>query len=122
MGFEAGLPLALQIAGRPFDDATILRIGHAYEQATAWRAHRPNLHPGQIAPPLPAPPDPINPLDDAARAEIHGAVRRAGLHLTARQFDMVCAAAPHVERMLERLRRPRRFGEEPANTLSFPAA
>ena len=28
-----GLPLAFQIVGRPFDEATILRLGHAYERA-----------------------------------------------------------------------------------------
>jgi aspartyl-tRNA(Asn)/glutamyl-tRNA(Gln) amidotransferase subunit A len=27
-----GLPLALQIVGRPFDEATILRLGHACER------------------------------------------------------------------------------------------
>src|SRR5215469_12633591 len=32
-----GLPLSMQIAGRPFDDATVLRVAHAYERATPWR-------------------------------------------------------------------------------------
>lgn len=36
----SGLPLSIQIAGRPFEDATVLRIGHAYEQATPWRERR----------------------------------------------------------------------------------
>jgi aspartyl-tRNA(Asn)/glutamyl-tRNA(Gln) amidotransferase subunit A len=36
-----GLPLSLQIAGRPFDDAKVLRVGHAYERATPWRDRRP---------------------------------------------------------------------------------
>ena len=41
-GFSSdGLPLSLQIAGLPFADATVLRIGHAYEQATPWRGRRP---------------------------------------------------------------------------------
>jgi aspartyl-tRNA(Asn)/glutamyl-tRNA(Gln) amidotransferase subunit A len=41
-GFSSdGLPLSLQIAGAPFADATVLRIGHAYEQATPWRERRP---------------------------------------------------------------------------------
>jgi aspartyl-tRNA(Asn)/glutamyl-tRNA(Gln) amidotransferase subunit A len=30
---RAGLPLAFQIVGRPFDEATVLRLGHAYERA-----------------------------------------------------------------------------------------
>jgi aspartyl-tRNA(Asn)/glutamyl-tRNA(Gln) amidotransferase subunit A len=43
-GFDGdGLPLGLQIVGRPFDEATVLRLGHAYEQATSWRARRPPL-------------------------------------------------------------------------------
>jgi len=43
-GFDkAGLPLSLQIVGRCFDEATVLRIGHAYEQATPWRERRPQL-------------------------------------------------------------------------------
>jgi aspartyl-tRNA(Asn)/glutamyl-tRNA(Gln) amidotransferase subunit A len=41
-GFTAsGLPIALQLIGRPFDEATILGIAHAYEQATQWRRRRP---------------------------------------------------------------------------------
>jgi aspartyl-tRNA(Asn)/glutamyl-tRNA(Gln) amidotransferase subunit A len=43
-GFSSdGMPLSLQIAGAPFADATVLRIGHAYEQATPWRERRPAL-------------------------------------------------------------------------------
>ena len=38
---SSGLPLSLQFAGRPFDEATVLRVGHAYEQATAWHTRRP---------------------------------------------------------------------------------
>ena len=38
-----GLPLALQIVGRPFDEATVLRAGHAYEQAAGWYRRRPAL-------------------------------------------------------------------------------
>ncbi|MFW0783446.1 amidase [Gordonia sp. CPCC 206044] len=39
----AGLPLAMQIAGRPFEEATILRVGDAYQQATAWHRDVPAL-------------------------------------------------------------------------------
>ena len=42
---QAGLPLSLQIMGRPFDDATVLRVGHAYEQATEWWQRRPEADP-----------------------------------------------------------------------------
>jgi aspartyl-tRNA(Asn)/glutamyl-tRNA(Gln) amidotransferase subunit A len=36
-----GRPLGLQIVGRPFDEATVLRVAHAYEQATDWHRRRP---------------------------------------------------------------------------------
>jgi aspartyl-tRNA(Asn)/glutamyl-tRNA(Gln) amidotransferase subunit A len=35
-----GLPISLQLVGRPFDEATVLRAGHAYEQATEWHTRR----------------------------------------------------------------------------------
>ncbi|MGH7895478.1 MAG: amidase [Candidatus Binatia bacterium] len=35
------MPIGLQLAGRPFDEATVLRAGHAYEQATEWHTRRP---------------------------------------------------------------------------------
>jgi aspartyl-tRNA(Asn)/glutamyl-tRNA(Gln) amidotransferase subunit A len=39
----AGLPIGLQVIGKPFDEGTILKVAHAYEQATPWRTRRPNL-------------------------------------------------------------------------------
>ena len=40
---EDGLPMGLQLAGRPFDEETVLRAAHAYEQATDWHKRRPPL-------------------------------------------------------------------------------
>lgn len=43
-GFSSdGLPLALQLAGRPFDEAGVLAAAHAYERASPWSARRPPL-------------------------------------------------------------------------------
>jgi aspartyl-tRNA(Asn)/glutamyl-tRNA(Gln) amidotransferase subunit A len=43
-GFSAdGLPIGIQLIGRPFDEALILRLGHAYEQAAGWHTRRPPL-------------------------------------------------------------------------------
>lgn len=40
---KAGLPLSMQIVGKPFDEALIYQVAHAYEQATAWTERRPVL-------------------------------------------------------------------------------
>jgi len=40
---KKGLPIGLQLIGRPFEEDTILRAARAYEQATSWRARRPNI-------------------------------------------------------------------------------
>ena len=41
-GFNSeGLPIGLQIGGRPFEESTILKVAHAYEQATPWHTMRP---------------------------------------------------------------------------------
>jgi aspartyl-tRNA(Asn)/glutamyl-tRNA(Gln) amidotransferase subunit A len=40
---RAGLPIGLQIIGRPFEEESVLRVAHAYEQATTWRARRPTV-------------------------------------------------------------------------------
>ena len=43
-GFSSeGLPFGMQLAGRPFDEATVFRAAHAYEQATDWHTRRPPL-------------------------------------------------------------------------------
>jgi len=39
----AGLPIGLQVLGKPFDEATVLRVAYAYEQATEWHTRRPPL-------------------------------------------------------------------------------
>lgn len=38
------LPIALQIVGKAFDEATVLQIGHAYEVQTTWHTRRPSVH------------------------------------------------------------------------------
>lgn len=44
MGFSKnGLPVSLQIGGKSFDEATVFRIAHAYEQATPWHSHHPDM-------------------------------------------------------------------------------
>jgi aspartyl-tRNA(Asn)/glutamyl-tRNA(Gln) amidotransferase subunit A len=44
-GFDRqGLPVGLQIIGRPFDEATVLRVGHTYQRLTDWHTRRPPIY------------------------------------------------------------------------------
>ncbi|MDB5405056.1 MAG: amidase [Acetobacteraceae bacterium] len=38
-----GLPVSMQIIGKPFAEATVFQAGHAYETATTWRSKRPAM-------------------------------------------------------------------------------
>ncbi len=38
-----GLPIGLQILGKPFDEEKVLRVAHAFQQATEWHRRRPAL-------------------------------------------------------------------------------
>jgi aspartyl-tRNA(Asn)/glutamyl-tRNA(Gln) amidotransferase subunit A len=43
-GFDRdNLPIGLQIAGRPWQEATVLRVAHAFQQSTDWHRRRPTL-------------------------------------------------------------------------------
>jgi aspartyl-tRNA(Asn)/glutamyl-tRNA(Gln) amidotransferase subunit A len=50
IGFgEHNLPLAMQIAAAPFAEATVLRVGDAYERVSEWTTRAPILHSGDSA-------------------------------------------------------------------------
>jgi aspartyl-tRNA(Asn)/glutamyl-tRNA(Gln) amidotransferase subunit A len=124
IGFSPeGLPLSMQIAGRPFEDATVLRVAQAYEQATPWRATRPRLDPHASFPaaPLPVPEPAWADISPVRREEIAALCKRAGLTLNERHFEQLCATAPYVEAMTARLRAMREFTDEPSHVFRFPA-
>jgi aspartyl-tRNA(Asn)/glutamyl-tRNA(Gln) amidotransferase subunit A len=122
IGFSPeGLPLSMQIVGRPFDDATVLRVAHAYEAATPWRARRPLLDPeAAYSTTLPPVPEPAQAnISQARRDEIAAICRRAGLTLNERHFEQLCATAPYVEAMTGRLRRDFAFHNEPSTVFMW---
>jgi aspartyl-tRNA(Asn)/glutamyl-tRNA(Gln) amidotransferase subunit A len=103
-----GLPLGMQILGRPFGEPTILRIGHAYEQATEWHTRRPQLAPGAPAPELIQPPV-LSGTADQVDAEtrdlcVKGALR-AGIQLDDLMLAQLLEGAPYALGMVRRLRR-----------------
>ncbi|MGZ5176936.1 MAG: amidase [Burkholderiales bacterium] len=118
-GYTAtGLPLSMQIAGRPFEETTVLRIAHAYEQATPWRERRPphviTRSGSDAAIPLRTKSKVHDALDSAAaqpateasavgalatpdpaiRELVVAMVKRAGLTLSEERFTQLCALAP----------------------------
>jgi aspartyl-tRNA(Asn)/glutamyl-tRNA(Gln) amidotransferase subunit A len=115
----SGLPLGLQIGGRPFDDRTVLAIGHAYETATDWKGRRPELS-DRAPSPLEIPAEEAPSPDPALEALVQTMAARAGFRLGARHFEALFRAAPHALAMSGRLRRRRNPGDEPSNTYKHP--
>ena len=121
-GFSSdGLPLSLQIIGRPFEDATVLRVGHAYERATSWRDRRPELIEGLAPVPITPrePPRGMPDTDPETRTIVDGCVARAGLELTDERFAMLCRGAAAALAKAQRLRGSRPREEEPANVFRW---
>ena len=121
IGFtDDGLPLSMQVVGRPFADAMVLRVAQAYEDATPWKRRRPSLVAG--AAPLPAPPVPEPEkatIGQTRRDEIAAICKRAGLTVPDNHFEQLCATAPYVEDMVGHLGRSWDFTGEPANVFQF---
>lgn len=44
-GFSDGLPIGLQLIGKPFAEETLIRAAYAYEQAAGWHRRKPPLGP-----------------------------------------------------------------------------
>jgi aspartyl-tRNA(Asn)/glutamyl-tRNA(Gln) amidotransferase subunit A len=115
-----GLPLGLQIAGRPFDEATVLRIADAYERATNWRTSRPRL--AQAAPLASIEPPPhahsSKAPDPQTRAWVDALCRRAGLDLPEHLLLQLCEAAPYALAMVDRIPMGA-WEDEPANVFTL---
>jgi aspartyl-tRNA(Asn)/glutamyl-tRNA(Gln) amidotransferase subunit A len=120
---RSGFPLGMQIIGRPFGETTILRVGHAYEQATEWHTRRPQLVRGAAAPDVIPPPvlsGPADHVDAETRDLCVKAAKRAGLQLDELMLAQLLEGAPYALGMVQRLRRDHDLHHEPANVFSFP--
>jgi aspartyl-tRNA(Asn)/glutamyl-tRNA(Gln) amidotransferase subunit A len=118
---DEGLPLSIQIVGKPFDDAKVLGVAHAYEHATQWWKVR------QAAPEAFAPPQPI-PYEKPQRStsrldpQIVGVCERAaasaGLTLSDEHLAILCGAAPALLEMIGHVRGAA-GNAEPANVFAL---
>ena len=117
-----GLPLGMQVIGRPFDEATVLRVGHAYQQATDWHLRHPQLTPGTPQPPVDASGNEPKAADVESRTRglILETAMRAGLNLDERQQAILLETGPYALAMAERIRKDRNRFEEPALVFRFP--
>jgi len=118
-----GLPLGMQIIGKPFGETTILRIGEAYERATDWHARHALLVRGAAAPAVVPPPvlsGPVDHVEPALRDLCVKGARRAGLQLDELMLAQLLEGAPYALDMVQRLRRDHDLHHEPANVFSFP--
>ncbi len=113
---ESGLPLGVQVAGRPFDDARVLMVGDALERALDTRSRRPALDPA--APPEKASPEMPPPEYDVTPEEtrrIEAIAAAQGFQLDPLLFGLLAEAAPHAWAMGRRLDQDYAFEDEPAS-------
>ncbi len=122
-GFDAaGLPMGMQLVGAPESDATILRVGHTYEQATTWHTRQPALTSDTHVPAIVSPdltPDTLA-CDAHTRELTLRMAHNAGLRLNEYQMDILLEAAPYAMAMTQRLRQTRDWFDEPANVFRIP--
>jgi Asp-tRNA(Asn)/Glu-tRNA(Gln) amidotransferase A subunit family amidase len=118
---KAGLPMSIQFVGKPFEDANVLGMAHAYEKATDWSQRRavisPEARPAHVAHRASATSvDGVDPkiFDLCARA-----AETAGLHLPDGAFALLCHQAPNALEIIARIRSTR-DRPEPAGVFTFP--
>jgi len=123
VGFSNGLPIGMQLIGRPFDDATVLRAGEAYQRATDWHERHPRLVAGARQPavvPQGNEPAVAADLDAATRDFVLHTAQRAGLRLNDYQTSILLEAAPAALEMARRIRKPRDRLETPSLSFRLP--
>jgi aspartyl-tRNA(Asn)/glutamyl-tRNA(Gln) amidotransferase subunit A len=98
---EGGMPVAIQIAAKPFQEPLLLQVAHAFEQAAGLRNRRPEL---ATVPP-----------------QIGKTLADAGLTLPASDMAGLGAVVEELQAGAAALRGPRSYANEPAATFQLPA-
>jgi len=117
---ESGLPLSIQFVARPFDDAKLLSIAHAYEQATGFGLQRePQI--AKEPPPIAYERPQVERMTLDARivSLCERATAAAGLKVGDAELAILCGAAPHLIEMRDHVR-GRAGSAEPANVFRVP--
>jgi aspartyl-tRNA(Asn)/glutamyl-tRNA(Gln) amidotransferase subunit A len=118
---DDGLPLSIQLVAKPFDDAKLLGVAHAYEHATQWWRKR------EAAPLSFGVPEPIAYerqqrstafVDPKILSLCERSAASAGLHLHEEHLAILCGAAPHVLEMIANVRAATEAAE-PASVFSL---
>ncbi len=121
-GFDrAGLPVALQIAAHRFDEATMFRVGHAFEQATPWHARRPD--PSWWTDPVPTSTARarVAPVAEGTLVGLRAEADRLGLPLDDLDLARIHGLVDRVRRGLAPLRPTETVGLEPDLRFTPPA-
>lgn len=114
-----GLPLAMQIVGRPFDEETVLHIGHAYECATNWRDQRPAFkHPENYVDPV-VPGAMLEAVDSRALEHYRARMESQGMQLDELQLADLTEAMPHLEAMIARIPKDLGFTAVPSSIFAW---
>ena len=111
-----GLPLGMQIAGRPFEEPALFGIAHAYERAAGWWRRRPKLVAHAKAPEVDRDKqtaERAKPAPEIRRC-VEAAVEQAGLALDARALALLHESAPYALALARRLPRERAWTDEQA--------
>jgi len=122
-GFDdRGLPLSLQIAGRYFDEATVLRAAAAYEAATKWTERHPSLRESPLPDPIPAVrPDADNILTAPSRDEVAAILRHMSVAgVDAAMIDRAHALCTRTAGMIARLPAVMPRDTDSAHVLQLP--
>ncbi len=118
---QSGLPLGMQIMGRPWEEAMLLRIAHAYEQATPWHQRHPEVsRAGRDATHIDLEPHGAAKIDEAYRAHAAIAAGRAGFDLSDQHMAILIESTPYALALADRVPRQFSYTDEMAPVFSLP--
>jgi aspartyl-tRNA(Asn)/glutamyl-tRNA(Gln) amidotransferase subunit A len=104
-GFDSrGLPMTMQIVGKYFDEATVLRVAAAYEAVTRWYEHHPSFQESPAGDAIAAKPTAVGAAHAPSRDEVVAILRRMGVkHMDEAMIDRATALGAGTAAQIARL-------------------